>query len=104
MKNGPATSTFHTMADVWDAYREELEGVDDQLRKNLDSNVALVNTVAAHILSSGAKRLRPLLLLLRARVCRYCAKEHLVLGSVPDYIHTPPLLHDDVLDDADLRR
>ncbi len=92
------------MADVWDAYREDLEGVEDQVRKNLDSSAALVNTVAAHILSSGGKRIRPLLLLLCARACGYSAKEHLVLGSVVEYIHTATLLHDDVVDDADLRR
>ncbi len=61
MQNGPATSTIHTMADVWEAYRDELEGVEDQVRKNLDSSVTLVNTVAAHILSGGGKRIRPLL-------------------------------------------
>lgn len=92
------------MADVWDAYRQELEGVEDQVRKNLDSTVALVNTVAAHILSSGGKRVRPLLLLLSARLCGYAGKDDLVLGSLVEFIHTATLLHDDVLDDADLRR
>ena len=104
MQNGPATSTIHTMADVWDAYRDELEGVEDQVRKNLDSSVTLVNTVAAHILSGGGKRIRPLLLLLCARLCGYSAKDHLILGSLVEYIHTATLLHDDVVDDADLRR
>jgi octaprenyl-diphosphate synthase len=104
MPNGPAISTVHTMADVWDAYREELEGVEDQVRKHLDSSVALVNTVAAHILISGGKRIRPLLLLLCARLCGYNANDHLALGSLVEYIHTATLLHDDVVDDADLRR
>src|SRR5881628_424739 len=104
MQNGPATSTIHTMADVWEAYRDELEGVEDQVRKNLDSSVTLVNTVAAHILSGGGKRIRPLLLLLCARLCGYSAKDHLILGSLVEYIHTATLLHDDVVDDADLRR
>ena len=104
MKTGPAISTVHTMADVWEAYRDELEGVEDQVRKNLDSSVALVNTVAAHILISGGKRVRPLLLLLCARLCGYRADDHLVLGSLVEYIHTATLLHDDVVDDADLRR
>lgn len=92
------------MADVWDAYRAELDGVEDQVRKNLDSSVTLVNTVAAHILSSGGKRIRPLLLLLCARLCGYTASDHHVLASLVEYIHTATLLHDDVVDDADLRR
>lgn len=98
------TSSIQTMADVWDAYRGELEGVEDQVRKNLDSSVALVNTVAAHILSSGGKRIRPLLLLLSARICGYSGQEDLLLGSLVEFIHTATLLHDDVVDEADLRR
>jgi octaprenyl-diphosphate synthase len=104
MQEGPATFSIQTMADVWDAYRRELEGVEDQVRKNLDSSVALVNTVAAHILSSGGKRIRPLLLLLSARLCGYSGKDDLILGSLVEFIHTATLLHDDVVDDADLRR
>jgi octaprenyl-diphosphate synthase len=104
MQDGPAISSIQTMADVWDAYRGELGEVEAQVRKNLDSSVALVNTVAAHILSSGGKRIRPLLLLLSARLCGYTGKDDLLLGSLVEFIHTATLLHDDVLDDADLRR
>ncbi|HLZ32555.1 MAG TPA: polyprenyl synthetase family protein [Nitrospira sp.] len=92
------------MADVWDAYRHELDGVEDQVRRNLNSSVTLVNTVAAHILSSGGKRIRPLLLLLCARLCGYTGRDHHQLGSLVEFIHTATLLHDDVVDDADIRR
>jgi octaprenyl-diphosphate synthase len=92
------------MADVWDAYRDELEGVEHRVRENLDSTVALVNTVAAHILSSGGKRIRPLLLLLSARLCGYPGRDHHQLASLVEFIHTATLLHDDVVDDADIRR
>jgi octaprenyl-diphosphate synthase len=92
------------MADVWDAYRHELDGVEVQVRKNLNSSVALVNTVAAHILNSGGKRIRPLLLLLCARLCGYAGRDHHQLGSLVEFIHTATLLHDDVVDDADIRR
>ncbi|WP_455378122.1 polyprenyl synthetase family protein [Petrachloros mirabilis] len=92
------------MADVWEAYRQELDGVENQVRNNLTSSVTLVNTVAAHILTSGGKRIRPLLLLLSARLCGYGGREHHQLGSLVEFIHTATLLHDDVVDDADLRR
>jgi octaprenyl-diphosphate synthase len=95
---------MYSMADVWEAYRDELGGVEDQVRKNLDSSVTLVNTVAAHILNSGGKRIRPLLLLLCARLCGYSGREHHQLSSLVEFIHTATLLHDDVVDDADLRR
>ena len=104
MPQGPITSTINNMADVWEAYRDELDGVERQVRSNLDSSVALVNTVAAHILNSGGKRIRPLLLLLSARLCGYTGREHHQLGSLVEFIHTATLLHDDVVDDADIRR
>src|SRR5215212_11718465 len=99
MPNGPITTTINGMADVWEAYRDELEGVENQVRKNLDSSVTLVNTVAAHILSSGGKRVRPLLLLLCARLCGYGGRDHHQLGSLIEFIHTATLLHDDVVDE-----
>ncbi len=104
MSNGPTTLTLHSMADVWDVYREELEGVEEQIKKNLDSSVALVNTVAAHILNSGGKRIRPLFVLLSAHLCGYAGRDHQTLGSLVEFIHTATLLHDDVVDEADLRR
>ncbi len=104
MPQGPITSTINNMADVWEAYRDELDGVERQVRTNLDSSVALVNTVAAHILNSGGKRIRPLLLLLSARLCGYTGRDHHQLGSLVEFIHTATLLHDDVVDDADIRR
>jgi octaprenyl-diphosphate synthase len=104
MPQGPITSTINSMADVWEAYRDELDGVERQVRTNLDSSVALVNTVAAHILNSGGKRIRPLLLLLCARLCGYTGRDHHQLGSLVEFIHTATLLHDDVVDDADIRR
>ncbi|KAF4516092.1 hypothetical protein B566_EDAN000330 [Ephemera danica] len=104
MSNGSSTSTINSMADVWEAYRAELDGVEHQVRQNLDSSVTLVNTVAAHILNSGGKRVRPLLLLLSARLCGYAGREHHQLGSLVEFIHTATLLHDDVVDEADIRR
>jgi octaprenyl-diphosphate synthase len=104
MKEGQTTSSIQTMTDVWEAYRGELEGVEEQIHKSLDSSVALVNTVAAHILSSGGKRIRPLLLTLCGRLCGYTGQDVFVLASLVEFIHTATLLHDDVVDDADLRR
>ena len=92
------------MSDVWECYRADLAAVEDQIRQNLDSKVALVNTVSAHILSSGGKRIRPLLLILSARLAGYTGREDILLASLIEYIHTATLLHDDVVDHADLRR
>jgi len=92
------------MHDVWDSYRDELNAVEEQIRQHLDSQVALVNRVCAHILSSGGKRIRPLLLILSARAAGYAGRDDVVLASLIECVHTATLLHDDVVDHADLRR
>jgi octaprenyl-diphosphate synthase len=104
MLNGSVTCAITNMRDVWECYRSELASVEDQIRQNLDSKVALVNTVSAHIFNSGGKRIRPLLLLLSARLAGYTGSQDILLASLIEYIHTATLLHDDVVDEADLRR
>src|SRR5207249_1415299 len=74
-----------SMSDVWECYRLELIAVEDQIRQNLDSKVALVNTVPAHILNSGGKRIRPLLLILCARLARYTGRDDVILASLVEY-------------------
>jgi octaprenyl-diphosphate synthase len=98
------TCAIAGMSNVWEYYRGELGAVEDQIRHNLDSKVALVNTVCAHILNSGGKRIRPLLLILSARSAGYTGRDDVLLASLIEYIHTATLLHDDVVDHADLRR
>ena len=104
MANDPAVKALDSMEDVWEAFRPELEEVETQIQKHLDSHAPLINTVAEHILSSGGKRIRPLLLILSARLFGYPEKADLLLGSLVEFIHTATLLHDDVLDEADIRR
>src|SRR5260370_30612733 len=79
-----------SMSDVWECYRLELIAVEDQIRQNLDSKVALVNTVAAHILNSGGKRVRPLLLILCARLAGYTGPDGVLLARPLAYTPTPP--------------
>src|SRR2546428_3746998 len=92
------------MSDVGECYRLGVMAVEDQIRQNLDSKVALVNTVAAHILNSGGKRIRPLLLILCARLVGYTGRDDVILASLIEYIHAATLLHDDVVDHAEFRR
>ena len=92
------------MEDVWDAFQSDLNEVEVQIHKHLHSHAPLINTVAGHILNSGGKRIRPLLLILGARMYGYIEKDFLLLGSLIEFIHTATLLHDDVLDEADIRR
>lgn len=83
---------------------EDLKLVEQQFRKDLQSDVPLIRKVGEYVLSSGGKRVRPALLLLAARLCGYSADKAVPLASVIEFIHTATLLHDDVVDSATLRR
>lgn len=83
---------------------EDLKNVELQFKKDLQSNVPLIRKVAEYVVSSGGKRIRPALLLLAANLCGYRGERHVPLASVVEFIHTATLLHDDVVDNANLRR
>lgn len=104
MANDPAVKALDSMEEVWEAFRPELNEVEAKIQAHLDSHAPLIHTVADHILSSGGKRIRPLLLILSARLFGYVENHYLLLGSLIEFIHTATLLHDDVIDEADMRR
>jgi octaprenyl-diphosphate synthase len=83
---------------------EDLKNVELQFKKDLQSDVPLIRKVGEYVLSSGGKRIRPALLLLAAKLCGYAGDRHVPLASVIEFIHTATLLHDDVVDNANLRR
>lgn len=84
--------------------REDMAAVDALIRRRLASDVALVNRVAEYILGAGGKRLRPTMLLLAARALGHRGPDAHQLAAVVEFIHTATLLHDDVVDESDLRR
>jgi octaprenyl-diphosphate synthase len=81
-----------------------MKAVDAVIRARLHSDVVLVRQVAEYIIAAGGKRLRPALLLLSAGAVGYRGKHHHELAAVVEFIHTATLLHDDVVDESDLRR
>ena len=82
----------------------DMNAVDAVIRARLHSEVALVRQVAEYIISAGGKRLRPALVLLCAGALGYRGTQHHDLAAVVEFIHTATLLHDDVVDESDLRR
>jgi len=92
------------ISEVWDHYRDELNEVEKQLQGSLDSQVPLINTVGQYVLNSGGKRIRPLLLIISSRLCGYRENQHIPLAWIVEFIHTATLLHDDVIDNAEIRR
>jgi octaprenyl-diphosphate synthase len=82
----------------------DMAAVDRVIRTRLHSEVLLVNQVGEYIINSGGKRLRPALVVLSAEALGYRGKHHHDLAAVVEFIHTATLLHDDVVDESELRR
>ncbi|MDP3009579.1 MAG: octaprenyl diphosphate synthase [Methylococcales bacterium] len=82
----------------------EAKAVDQLIIDELSSDVILINQMGHYIVGNGGKRLRPMLLLLAAKALGGVNDNHLILAAVIEFIHTATLLHDDVVDESDLRR
>ena len=89
---------------IREAIADDLRAVDEVIHRRLTSEVVLIRQIADHIIGAGGKRLRPTLLILSARACRYQGGDHHELAAVIEFIHTATLLHDDVVDESSLRR
>jgi len=97
-------SSSHDLTLLLAPIAADLQGVDQIVRERLHSEVALIGTIADYIVGAGGKRLRPAVLLMVARALGYRGASHTVLAAVIEFIHTATLLHDDVVDESDLRR
>ena len=86
------------------AVEVDLKEIEKALSDNLNPYLDLVKEVAGHLLFSGGKRLRPLLMVLSARLCGYTGDYEKTFSTALEYLHTATLLHDDLVDDATLRR
>ncbi len=84
--------------------KDDLAAIEIALEQNLNPYLDLIAKVARHILFSGGKRLRPLLMVLSARLCGYKGDYDKTLSTVFEYMHAASLLHDDLIDDAPMRR
>ena len=82
----------------------DLEAVNAVIREQMRSDIVLIGRIADYIINAGGKRIRPILLLLMAKAFGYEGNQHQMLAAVVEFIHTATLLHDDVVDEAGLRR
>src|SRR3989304_5020388 len=89
---------------VFEMIGDDLEKVDQEFRKNLGSTVPITSDIGEYLRRSGGKRFRAKLLLLSAKLCGYQGTQHIQMASLIEFIHTATLLHDDVVDRAQLRR
>jgi octaprenyl-diphosphate synthase len=93
-----------TLEDLKSLTSDDMLRLNQVITDNLASEVVLINQLSQHIILSGGKRLRPMLVMLAARSCDYQGKDDALLAAVVEFIHTATLLHDDVVDDSDMRR
>ena len=91
-------------AEVQALAAAEMGAVDALIRGRLASDVVLINQISEHIVAAGGKRLRPMLTVIAARALGYAGQAHHQLAAIIEFIHTSTLLHDDVVDESDLRR
>jgi octaprenyl-diphosphate synthase len=82
----------------------DMERVNQTILSRTGSEVTMIPEVANHLISSGGKRLRPILTLATAGLCGYAGDGHIKLAAAVEFMHTATLLHDDVVDESDLRR
>ena len=91
-------------SEILDSLASELDDVEEAIQSNFHSDVVLIPDVSEYLIGSGGKRIRPMLLMLVARAFGYTGPRVATMGCVVEYIHTATLLHDDVVDDAKMRR
>ena len=83
---------------------DDIAKVNALILKHMESPVELIPQLAGHLIAAGGKRLRPMMLLGAAKLCAYDGARHIRLAAAVEFIHTATLLHDDVVDESDLRR
>jgi octaprenyl-diphosphate synthase len=92
------------LQEVFGLYESELKIIEDRLKDLFKNNVSLIPLIGKHLTESGGKRLRPLLLLLSTEMAGFKGNARFDLAGIIESIHTASLLHDDVVDEADVRR
>lgn len=83
---------------------EDFDAVNNLILNKIQAQSGLIDDLANHIVQSGGKRLRPLIVLLASRACHYQGQYHISLAAMVEFFHTATLLHDDVIDESTLRR
>jgi octaprenyl-diphosphate synthase len=84
--------------------QHDMKAVNDLIYDQLQSDVALINQLGIYIVNGGGKRMRPMLTVLAARALAYEGEKHWDIAAIIEFIHTATLLHDDVVDESNMRR
>jgi len=94
----------YNFREIQNLINKDLLQVNQIIEKNIGKKVPLIKNLSNHIFSAGGKRIRPIITLLTANLCKYKGNTHIALAACIELIHTATLLHDDVIDESKLRR
>ncbi len=92
------------LAQLFEPIRDDLREVEREFARHVQSQVALIPTIGDYIRNGGGKRIRPAVLLMAARMAGYTGERAVLYASVLEFIHTATLVHDDIIDESQLRR
>ena len=92
------------LSQIFEPIRADLEKVDEEFARHVQSKVDLIPQIGQYIRTSGGKRIRPAVLLMASRLAGYQGDRSILYAAVVEFIHTATLVHDDIIDDSDLRR
>jgi octaprenyl-diphosphate synthase len=92
------------LAQIFEPIRADLERVDEEFGRHVQSQIDLIPKIGSYIQTSGGKRIRPAVLLMASRLSGYRGDRAVLYAAVVEFIHTATLVHDDIIDDSDLRR
>jgi octaprenyl-diphosphate synthase len=99
-----AQRTRVDLVQMFEPVQADLEAVEREFERQVQSKVAVIPEIGKYIQKSGGKRVRPAVLLMSARLCGYTGPRAVLNAAVVEFIHTATLVHDDIIDDAELRR
>lgn len=93
-----------TIESIRAAVIDDFNAVNALIVNKIESQIGLIDDMSHHVIESGGKRLRPLLVLLASNACGYQGNAHIALASMVEFFHTATLLHDDVVDESNLKK
>jgi octaprenyl-diphosphate synthase len=93
-----------TLAQLFEPIRDDLRAVEREFSRHVQSQVSVIPAIGSYIQDGGGKRIRPAVLLMAARMAGYSGEQAVHYASVIEFIHTATLVHDDIIDESDLRR
>jgi octaprenyl-diphosphate synthase len=100
----PTPASVPGLAEIFEPVREQLERVEREFTRHLESRVELIPQMGKYVQMSGGKRVRPAVLLMASRLCGYTGDRAILNAAVVEFIHTATLVHDDIIDGAETRR